>query len=99
MYPDRGIIYDRKGRAILENTSIYDLMVVPAKLKGIDTSALCNILGIHSIQFTKRIIDAIIKNSKIRPSVFEPSLDDEKTAGLMKQCINSHLRFIYRNVL
>ena len=29
VYPDRGIVYDRKSRAILENTIMYDLMVTP----------------------------------------------------------------------
>jgi len=43
IYPDRGILFDRKGRAILQNTIIYDLMVTPAKLKGVDTFALCRI--------------------------------------------------------
>jgi penicillin-binding protein 2 len=84
IYPDRGIVFDRTGKAILENTTIYDLMVIPSKLKDLnmDTLALCSILGIDTAQFNKRITDAIVKNSKIRPSVFEPSLDDEKTASL-----------------
>ena len=82
VYPDRGIVYDRYGKAILENTTIYDLMIIPAKLKGIDTASLCNILGIDTIQFNKRVLDAIIKNTKIRPSVFEPLLSDEMTASL-----------------
>jgi len=32
VYPDRGIIFDRKGRSILENTQTYDLMVMPTQL-------------------------------------------------------------------
>jgi penicillin-binding protein 2 len=44
IYPDRGIVYDRKKRPILQNTTIYDLMVVPNKLKGVDTFSLCKIL-------------------------------------------------------
>ncbi|MBI3882950.1 MAG: penicillin-binding protein 2, partial [Sphingobacteriales bacterium] len=82
VYPDRGIVYDRKRRAILQNTTIYDLMVVPSKLKGIDTGSLCRILNIDTLQFHKRIIDCIIKNSKSRPSVFEGLLSDEKMAML-----------------
>ncbi|HML58316.1 MAG TPA: penicillin-binding transpeptidase domain-containing protein, partial [Ferruginibacter sp.] len=82
VYPDRGLIYDRKGRAILQNTIIYDLMVVPSKIKGTDTMALCNILGIDTAEFRKRIITAIIKNRSYRPSVFEPLLSDEKMAKL-----------------
>ncbi|HTB52648.1 MAG TPA: penicillin-binding protein 2 [Ferruginibacter sp.] len=82
VYPDRGIVYDRNGNAILQNTTIYDLMILPSKLKGIDTIALCNILGIDTAQFNKRVLDAIIKNSRLRPSVFEGLLSDEKLAML-----------------
>ena len=44
IYPDRGIIYDRKKRALLENTISYDLVVIPNEAKGVDTAALCEIL-------------------------------------------------------
>ena len=71
VYPDRGIIYDRHRKAILQNTTIYDLMIVPNKLKGVDTFGLCKILGIDSIEFRKRIVSLIIKNTSYKPSVFE----------------------------
>src|SRR6185436_2758367 len=51
IYPDRGIIYDRRGKAILENTVMYDLMVTPSEMKGTDTTALCSILGIDTAEF------------------------------------------------
>ncbi len=38
VYPNRGIIYDRKGRAILNNTIMYDLVVTPTEVKNIDTA-------------------------------------------------------------
>jgi penicillin-binding protein 2 len=82
IYPDRGIVYDRKGRSILQNTTIYDLMVVPGKIKGTDTMTLCNILNIDTAEFRKRIINAIIKNKSYRPSVFEALLSNEKMAKL-----------------
>jgi len=82
IYPDRGILFDRKGRAILQNTIIYDLMVTPAKLKGVDTFALCRILNIDTAEFRKRIITAIIKNKSYRPSVFEALLPQEKMARI-----------------
>ena len=62
IYPDRGIVYDRHKKAILQNTTIYDLMVVPGKIKGTDTAALCNILNIDTAEFRKRILGAILKN-------------------------------------
>lgn len=82
VYPDRGIVFDRKNRAILQNTTIYDLMVVPAKIKGSDTASLCSILNIDTAEFRKRIITAILKNKSYRPSVFEALLTPEKMAKL-----------------
>src|ERR1700743_2828519 len=82
VYPDRGIVYDRHGKVILDNTTIYDLMVIPSKLKGIYTASLCQILNIDTAQFKKRITDIIFKNTKSRPSVFEALLSDELKSRL-----------------
>lgn len=84
VYPDRGILFDRKGRPILRNTVIYDLMVTPGKIRGmnLDTNALCRILDIDTAEFKKRILTAIIKNRSYRESVFEALLSDEKFARL-----------------
>lgn len=80
VYPSRGIIFDRKGKAILDNVTMYDLMVTPSQLKGIDTFSLCRILNIDTAEFKKRVLTSIIKNSRNRPSVFEPLLSAEKYA-------------------
>ncbi|BAV04930.1 penicillin-binding protein 2 [Filimonas lacunae] len=82
IYPDRGLIYDRKEKAILGNTIMYDLVVTPGEIKGTDTFALCKILGIDTAEFKKRIVGAIIKNSTYKPSVFEPLLSAELFAKL-----------------
>ncbi len=84
VYPNRGILFDRNGKAVLRNTVIYDLMVTPSKLYGmhLDTTDLCRILNIDTAEFRKRIITAIIKNRSYRPSVFETSLSEEKIAKI-----------------
>ncbi len=84
IYPDRGILFDRNGKAILRNTIIYDLMVTPSKLKGmnLDTIALCHILDIDTAEFRKRIITSIIKNRSYRASIFEALLPREKIARI-----------------
>lgn len=82
IYPDRGIIYDRYRKAILQNTTIYDLMVVPNKLKGVDTFGMCKILDIDTAQFNKRVVECIIKNGRSRPSVFDGLLSEAKMAML-----------------
>lgn len=82
IYPDRGIIYDRKHKVLLQNVTTSDLMVIPNKLKGIDTMALCNILEIDTAQFNRKLVEIIIKNGRGRPSVFDALLSDEKLARL-----------------
>jgi len=82
IYPSRGIIYDRKGRAILNNTILYDLMVTPAQVKNIDTNYLCQLVGIDTVEFRKRVLDARIKNGPFRPTIFEDLLPPDMYARL-----------------
>jgi penicillin-binding protein 2 len=81
-YPSRGIIYDRKGRAILDNIARFDLVVTPFQVKGIDTLALCNLLKIDTAEFNKRMVTSIIKNGRYRPSIFEPYVSTQLQAQL-----------------
>jgi penicillin-binding protein 2 len=80
LYPERGIIFDRKGKAILNNAIMYDLMVTPAEVKGIDTMDFCRIMSIDTAEFKKRILEARIKNTAVRPSIFEDLLTPEMHA-------------------
>ena len=61
IYPSRGIIFDRKNRAILNNTLMTDLMVTPSEVKGIDTAYFCQLMEIDTAEFNRRIKIAIIK--------------------------------------
>lgn len=80
VYPERGIIFDRKGKAILNNAIMYDLMVTPAEVKGIDTLEFCRMMSIDTVEFKKRILEARIKNTSVRPSIFEDLLTPEMHA-------------------
>ncbi len=82
IYPDRGIIYDRKKRALLENTISYDLVVIPNEAKGVDTAAMCSILKISKEEFNKRMIEVIVKNSRVKAGIFEPFLSPELYAQI-----------------
>lgn len=82
IYPTRGIIYDRKGKAILNNTILYDLMVTPSQVKNIDTAYFCQLLEIDIPEFRSRIIDARIKNGPFRPTIFEDLLPPDMFARL-----------------
>ena len=82
IYPDRGIIFDRKRKPILENVIIYDLVVIPVDSKGTDTAGLCSLLKIDSIEYKKRMRDIINKTGMVRPGIFEPMLSPEMFARL-----------------
>ncbi|GAB4093833.1 penicillin-binding protein 2 [Flaviaesturariibacter terrae] len=82
VYPPRGIIFDRKNRAILNNTLMYDLMVVPSEARGVDTAYLCQLLDIDTATFRQRMTEVVVRNGRFRPSAFEELLSPEKYARL-----------------
>ncbi|GAB3016839.1 penicillin-binding protein 2 [Niabella terrae] len=80
VYPERGIIFDRNGKPILNNTIMFDLMVTPAEVRNIDTLAFCRLMEMDTADFREGIIDAIVKNSRVRPSIFISLLSPELQA-------------------
>lgn len=82
IYPSRGLVYDRHGNVILDNTTLHDLVVIPKQLKGVDTASVCRILGIDIAEFKKRVLNAIIKNGQYQPSVFQGLLSETYYAQL-----------------
>ena len=86
VYPERGIIFDRKNRAILNNTRMFDLMVNPSKVKGIDTSYFCKLMELDTAEFKRRIDQAVAKNggSRVRSGVFEELLTPQKYARMQE---------------
>ena len=42
--PSRGLIYDRKGQLLVENTTVYDLMVLPREVRHLDSARFCQLL-------------------------------------------------------
>jgi penicillin-binding protein 2 len=77
IYPTRGIIYDRNGKAVVNNDALYDLTVIPNEVKKIDTAYFCELLGIDTADFRKRMHRAVVRNGWVRPSVFAPLLPQE----------------------
>ncbi len=98
IYPPRGIVYDRNNKAIVNNTLAYDLMVTPAEVRNVDTTYMCQLLEIDTAQFRQRIINAIFRNGRYRPSAFEDLLSPEKYARLQENIWRFGSGFFYRNV-
>lgn len=44
--PLRGQIYDRNGKLLVANVDVYDMYVIPYKIKQIDTTTFCRLFNI-----------------------------------------------------
>ena len=82
-YPGRGLIYDRKGRLLVYNEAVYDLMVTPNQVKNIDTMELCRLIGIDYDGFLERIEKARVY-SPYKASPFEKQISKE-TYGYLEE--------------
>jgi penicillin-binding protein 2 len=81
VYPPRGIILDRKGKVILSNTAVYDLMVTPHNIpKGFDTAQLCAALDISRTTYLGIMKRVQERNIDVRQSTFMEQLNQEQTA-------------------
>ncbi|MCR5013939.1 MAG: penicillin-binding protein 2 [Bacteroidales bacterium] len=80
-YPARGMVYDRNGDLLVYNEAVYDLMVVPDQVKGIDTLELCRLLDMPIESFRERITKAR-KYSRIKASVFASQIPKEDYAHI-----------------
>jgi penicillin-binding protein 2 len=68
-FRERGYVFDRNDRLIVGNELFYDLMIIPAELKPIDTLEFCKILKIAKTTLIDKINKAK-KYSRVKPSVF-----------------------------
>jgi penicillin-binding protein 2 len=83
-FPARGVIFDRKGKVLVQNEPVYDLMVIPNQVKPFDTLSLCNIIGIDMKGFRKRFHKAMVQ-SRYQPSIFEKQLSVQIYAALQER--------------
>ncbi len=81
VYPPRGVILDRKGKTLLSNTPIYDLMITPRNVpKTLDTVAFCAALNIDREMYESILGKVLVRNIDVRQSPFMELLSDEQTA-------------------
>lgn len=83
-YPARGFVIDRKGKLMVYNQQVYDLMVTPRLVKHIDTTDFCNILQISKEDFIKKMNKAK-QYSRYKASIFEKQLNAVTNAMLQEK--------------
>lgn len=81
IFPDRGLVYDRKKKLILFNKAEYDIMVIPMQTKAFDTLEFCNLLSIEKKYFIKTLKKAYA-DSRFRPYTFIKGIQAEQFASI-----------------
>ncbi len=84
IYPARGTILDRKEKALVQNEPVYDLMVIPNKVRPFDTLQFCNLIEMNRDGFNKRFTKAK-KHSPYKASLFEKQLSVQIYASFQEK--------------
>ncbi len=79
IYPSRGLIIDRKGRVVVYNDAVYDIMVQWNITKNLDTLKLCELLN-TDIVFVRKKLDEIKRTTPNKPTPFIKLLDPQTFA-------------------
>ncbi|CAM3929202.1 MULTISPECIES: penicillin-binding protein 2 [Flavobacterium] len=83
-YPERGYIYDRKGKLLVANQASYDIMVIPREVKKTDTLEFCQLLNITKEDFIQKIAKAKVYSPRL-PSVFLSQLNKSEFAAFQEK--------------
>jgi penicillin-binding protein 2 len=63
-YPERGYIYDRKGKLLVANQASYDIMVIPREVKH-RYFRILSIIEHHQRRFYKKIEKATVYSPRL----------------------------------
>jgi penicillin-binding protein 2 len=85
--PYRGLIYDRNGQVLVQNTPVYDLMVVPREAKKPDTLRLSQLLQMPIEEVRAGLIAARVY-SRSKPSPLVQNLSTRELAAIQDNLID-----------
>lgn len=84
IYPGRGLIYDRTGKLLVQNTAAYDLLVTPREVKPFDTLEICDILDMQKSDLIHELKNAK-EYSPYKPSIIAKQISPETYAPLQEK--------------
>lgn len=85
LYAPRGIIYDRTGKMLVTNQTVYNLMVVPKKVVPFDTTSLCSLLKIKTEDITNLFAKARARGEFHRPQLLVEQITPADYAAISEQ--------------
>ncbi len=90
-FAPRGMMFDRKGKKMVHNEAVYDIMVTTKMIKkDFDTLKFCEVVGITKTEFEEKLtkIKAVFKKGKgspLKPVEFIEQLTSEQYAPIMEK--------------
>ncbi|NVO31911.1 penicillin-binding protein 2 [Hymenobacter lapidiphilus] len=85
--PYRGLIYDRKGQILVQNTPVYDLMVVPREVKQLDTLRFSQLLQLP-LEEVREGLQQARKFSRVKASPLVQNLSTQELAAIQDNLID-----------
>jgi penicillin-binding protein 2 len=85
--PYRGLIYDRHDSLLVQNTPVYDLVVVPREVKGLDSAKFCRVMQL-SIEDLRLGLRFAKKYSRVKPSPLLQNLSTPELAAIQDNLID-----------
>ncbi len=82
-YPSRGLIFDRHGKLMVYNQSVFDVVIVPNEMKAFDTLLFCKIVDIDKLELINKLKEAK-KFSTYKPSIIIQLLDFKRYSLLQE---------------
>jgi len=79
--PFRGLIYDRHDSVLVQNTPVYDLVVVPREVKTLDSAKFCRVMQmpLEDLRLGLRVAK---KYSRVKPSPLLLNLSTTELASI-----------------
>ncbi len=85
--PYRGLIYDRNNQLLVQNTPVYDLMVIPREVKQLDTLRFCELLQLP-LEEVREGLKAARSYSRVKASPLVQNLSTPELATIQDNLID-----------
>jgi penicillin-binding protein 2 len=103
-YPARGAVFDRKGKLVVANSAVYDIMIVPRELQPFDTIDFCRSMGVElsELRVLFKNLKKDIRDKKVsayKPTPFIKQLSAQRYAMLQEKMFKFKGFFAQRRTL
>jgi penicillin-binding protein 2 len=85
--PYRGLIYDRHDSLLVQNTPVYDLVVVPREVRNLDSAKFCEVMQLP-IEDLRLALRAAKKYSRVKASPLLQNLSTPELAAVTDHLID-----------